>query len=178
MTLIAVPAVGIMAARGKRRTALNLLRGWGVCISLYLATLMAVSIATPVRVLRVGDAQCSDDWCITVATVRRPAEGTGRPYEIDFELSSRARGVWQREKGLIAYLVGERGTRFDPLPDPRQLPFEVLLSPGQKLTAMRRFQVPEHAGRLNLVVTREGIQMGWLIIGRSPFDRKTVVRID
>ena len=179
---VTLAAVAVAAVRGNRGATRRTLIAWGACIAVYLAALLAVSLATPIRVLSVGDTQCSDDWCLTVVLVQRSSPAPRMNYLIDFRIESRARRVTQRENGLEVHLVGERGTRYDPIPDPpgapRQFPFNVLLLPGQSLTTTRQFEIPENAGRLNLVVARDGFQVTWLIIGRNPFDGRTVVKID
>ena len=54
----------------------------------------------------IGDAQCSDDWCITVESVKRPpATGPEIYYDVNFRISSSAHRVVQREKGLVTYLI-------------------------------------------------------------------------
>jgi hypothetical protein len=174
ITLLTIIAA---ALGGKRYRALVLLRAWGTFIALYLVSVSAVRSTLPVRVLAIGDPQCSDDWCITVANVSRNVSAFGTEYVVDLQLTSRARRVAQRENGLIVYLTDAHGNRYNPLPDPSALPLDVLLQAGESVTAKRKFEVPDNAGRLDLVVTHEGFGIGWLIIGRSPFMR-TVVRID
>ena len=172
-SLITLVSVVIAAATGKRRRAWVLLRAWGIFIVLYLGTSVAVRLTLPVRVLAVGDPQCSDDWCITVAAVRT----SGTEYNVDLRLTSRARRVAQREKGLVVYLTDEQGRRYNPIPDPSAIPLDVQLQAGESVMTTRKFNLPENPGPLDFVVGRDGFGMGWLIIGRSPFTR-TVVRID
>lgn len=176
-SLITLVSVVIAAAAGKRHRALVLLRAWGIFIILYLGTSVAVRLTLPTRVLAIGDPQCSDDWCITVADVRRAAQSSAMAYDVDLLLTSRARRVAQREKGLIVYLTDTQGRRYNPIPDLSAIPLDVLLQAGESAMTIRKFQLPENSGPPNFVVGREGFGIGWLIIGRSPFTR-TVVRID
>ena len=170
VTLLSIAAA---AMSGKRHRALVLLRAYAIFMVLYLATAVAVRFSLPVRVLALGEPQCSDDWCITVVG----AHTAGPEYDVDLRLTSRARRVEQREKGLVVYLVDERGTRYTAIPDPSAIPLDVLLQAGESVMTTRKFDAPDKSGRLEFVLTREGFQVGWLIIGRNPFER-TVVRID
>ena len=172
-SLITLVSVAIAAATGQRRRAWLLLRAWGLFIILYLGTSVAVRLTLPVRVLAIGDPQCSDDWCLTVAGVHT----SGTEYDLDLRLTSRARRVAQRELGLVVYLTDAQGRRYNPIPDPSAIPLDVQLQAGESVTTTRKFQLSGNPGPLDFVVGREGFGMGWLIVGRSPFTR-TVVHID
>jgi hypothetical protein len=87
--------------------------------------------------------------------------------------------VEQRERGLIVYLTGPDGRRYDPIPQADDVPFDTLLEPGQSAIALRTFRVPLPVRPLDLsMVHQGGFDIGRLIIGRSPFDKRTVVRLD
>ena len=59
------------------------------------------------------------------------------------------------------------------------MPLDVLLEPEQIVMVARTFRIPADARQLSLVVAHEsGIPMHWFIIGRSPFDKSTVVRLE
>ncbi|HEY6390760.1 MAG TPA: hypothetical protein VIX89_05760 [Bryobacteraceae bacterium] len=177
LTVIAAAIAGI---RGRGARAFRMLRALGICAGLYLATAIVVHFLLPLRVLSIGDAQCSDDWCIAVESVKRPPPaGAEIYYDVILRISSSARRVTQREKGLSTYLIDGRGRRFDPAPEMSHVPLDVLLEPEQTVTAIRTFRIPADAHQLNLVVAHEGgIPMHWFIIGRSPFDKSTVVRLE
>jgi len=176
-TVIAVAIAGI---RGQAARAFRMLRNLGICAVVYLAIAIIVSRVLPLRVLNIGDAQCSDDWCIAVESVKRPPADGGRIYyDVTLRMSSTARRVSQRERGLRVYLIDGRGRRFDPAPEISQPPLDVLLEPGQSITETHTFKIPADAHGLKLVVAHEGgIPMHWFIIGRSPFDKSTVVRLE
>src|SRR5712675_1010444 len=70
--VIAVITAAIAGIRGQSARAFRTLRNLGICAVLYLLTATAVHFLLPLRVLNIGDAQCSDDWCITVESVKRP----------------------------------------------------------------------------------------------------------
>ena len=70
----------------------------GAAAAAYLVVVIAVSAFSPQRVLRLGDDQCADDWCIAVQGVRCDRTGAGRVYDVTFRLASRARRVAHRER--------------------------------------------------------------------------------
>jgi hypothetical protein len=179
-SVVTVIAAAIAGIRGQSARAFRILRILGICAGIYLLTATVVRFLLPLRVLTIGDAQCSDDWCITVESVKRPpATGPEIYYEVIFRISSSARRVPQREKGLSTYLIDGRGRRFDPAPEMSHIPLDVMLEPEQTVTVPRTFRIPADAHQLNLVVAHEGgIPMHWFIIGRSPFDKSTVVRLE
>jgi hypothetical protein len=174
-------AATVAALRGRRAASRTLLRRLGLAIAAYLGIVAVVSLLSPRRYVRLGQAQCSDDWCIAVTSVRRPPEARGTALEVTFRLSSRARRVAQRERFVVAYLRDARGRRYDPDPSLTDPPFDVRLEPQQAVTTTRRFTVPADAPDLGLVVAREGDfpLPGCCIIGDdgSLFHKKTVVRL-
>jgi hypothetical protein len=170
------------AARGKGAWALILMQRLAVSAAVYFVTLLAVSLASPQRFAALGDDQCSDDWCIAAANVRRTPAGARTLYEVTFRLSSRAQRVSQREHGVTVYLRDARGRRYDPDPAVSAVPFDVELQPGQAVDVMRVFTVPSSAAGVGLVVTREGAGAGpgCCIIGdeSSFLHKKTIVRLE
>jgi pimeloyl-ACP methyl ester carboxylesterase len=177
-TLVAALAA---ALRGRRTTALALLRRVGMSIVVYLGVVVIVSLVSPRRVVAVGDEQCSDDWCVAVADVHRTAGVSDVAYHVTFRLSSRARRVAQRERGVVVYLRDGTGRRYDPDPTVGAVPFDVRLEPLQQINTARTFHAPPRAFALGVVVARAGFPFpGCCIIGDqgSLFHKRTVVRID
>jgi hypothetical protein len=171
----AVLAVSLVQMfRGDGDRAKRLLRGYAIFAVSYLGTAVVVWKLSPVRVLSLGDNQCSDDWCIAVDQAERISDF----YDVTLRLSSRALRVQQRENGLTTYLTDDYGTRYNSEPDPSESPLSVLLDPGQSVLAKRRFRTRAGARNVALVVAHEGwFPVGWVIIGGDPFDKKTVVRL-
>jgi hypothetical protein len=165
----------VLAIRRQRRRALVLLLRWCVCAAVYLSAVVLASVFWPRTVLQVGDDRCFDDWCIGVDSATRQASS----YVVNLRLSSRARRVSQRENGVVVYLVDRDGRRYDPVPDDSAVRLNVLLEPGQSLTARRIFSVPGEARELGLVITHQGgFPIGWFIIGDETwFHKPTLVRL-
>ena len=154
--LIALLGIGIAAVRGRRQTVRLIGRRLGVGLLAYVVVIALVGIASPKQFVALGADQCSDDWCIAADSVHRDAAGDTIVYTIDFRLSSRARGVAQRERSVVAFLVAADGRRFDASHDSAVVPFDTLLQPTEVIRATRRFSVPRTASDVGLVIAREG----------------------
>jgi hypothetical protein len=152
-----------------RQILLRLLAGAAV----YMAAVIAVSLILPRRVVSVGELQCFDDWCVSIAGFRREPEGASVAYRVDLRLSSRARRVSQRENNLAVYLTDPRGRRYDPVADSSYTPFNVLLRPQESVVVSRSFLVPSEATEVGVVIAHEGgFPIGWFIVGYDTWFRK------
>jgi hypothetical protein len=168
----------VVAMRGRVAHALGILHKLGVCAAIYFGVVIVVSIASPQRVLQVGEPRCFDDWCLCVETVQSvPAEDTVR-YTVGLRVFSRARHVSQRARDSAVYLTDDQGRRYDPLPDPRAIPLRVLLQPQQSVRTVRVFELPADARGVGLAVDHSGFP-GDIIIGddSSLFHRRTIIRL-
>lgn len=181
-SVIGLLGIGIAAVRGRRQTVRVIGRRLGVGLGAYFVVIMLVGIASPKQFVALGTNQCSDDWCIAADSVHRDAAGDTIVYTIDFRLSSRARGVAQRERSVVAFLIAADGRRFDALRDSASVPFDTLLQPAEAIRATRRFRVPRSASDVGLVIAREG--GAWFprccIIGDANnfMHRRPVVRLE
>lgn len=182
LLVVVTGVIAIVAAlRGRRQRATGIVRRLTVGIVSYFIVLIVVAILSPQRSIPLGQAQCSDDWCITPDSVQRVAQPNGVTYDVGFQLSSRARRVAQRERFVVAYLRTADGRRIDALPD-SGVPFDTLLQPEQTIRATRRFVVTPSAGAVGLAVAREGGLRfpGCCIIGdeSSFFHKHAVIPLD
>jgi hypothetical protein len=172
-TLIAAAGFALRRQFGRAGRILGRLL---VCAAAYMAIVIGVSLLAPRRVVSVGDPQCFDDWCVTVAGFRRMPEGGSVRYTVDLRLSSRARRVSQRENNLAVYLTDAHGRRYDPLADSSYTPFNVLLGPGESAAVSRSFLVPAAATEVGAVIAHEGgFPIGWFIVGYDTWFRKPPV---
>ena len=184
MALAALATLGaalVQAFRGRLRQSIRLVALVCLSLGIYIGIVIVVSLLSPQRVVEIGDLRCSDDWCIAVmGVIRSPVPG-GTEYSVAFQLSSRARGVSQRENGVVVYLMGSTGRLHLAEPDATAVPFDVLLQPGQTATTTRRFRVLGEEQALGVVVGREGTNAipGRFIIGDdgSLFHRPAIVRM-
>jgi len=175
VSVVTLLTAAVTLMRGYRAKALIILKRWTICFALYMAIVTVTALAAPQRVIHLGEAHCFDDWCLTVDHADRQAT----TYAVTLRVSSRARRVAQREKGVHVYLLDRQGRRFDPAPDPSAIPLNVLLEPGEADETKRSFTVPDDARDVGLVVAHEGSFCfpGCFIIGDdgNPLHKRTVV---
>jgi hypothetical protein len=162
-------------ARRRRRSAWKTLRVYLVLVAIYAAVLVATLLATPIRALPPSEPQYLGDWSISVTSVRRFPHRVDETYELDFRLSNRGNKVLKGPKWLDVYLLRQDGARYDPYSDPSEPPFDTAISPGKSVTTTRKFILPTNLNRVELVMVRKGLRLGWFLIGRTPFDGHTVV---
>ena len=167
--------VGCVLVR-RRSFALHVLRIYIVCLALYIAAVVVVSLFVPQRVLRIGEPLCFDDWCITVEGVESNESSTEVSYLVKLRLSSRARAVTQRENNLAVYVEDSTGHRYNSQPNSSDTPWNVRLGPGEAVLATRSFQIPLTASQPRLAITHEGgFPIDWFIIGSGPFRKAPIV---
>ena len=169
----------ISAFRGRSARALGLLRRLAFCAMAYIAIVYAATALSPQVLLRPGDPECSDDWCIAVEGVKRTQQNAVARYEITLRIFSRARRVAQRE--LVAkdvYLVDAQWRRYDPVRTGAEIPLNTLLQAGQSVITSRRFEVPADARGIGLMVERSSTPV-CLVIGEcEAFHKGTIVRLE
>lgn len=180
LVLFSIPiltSIVLAFARGRRRSAWMTLRVYLVVVAVYAAALIATTLAMPLRVLIVGDAQYAGDWSMAVVSVRHIPHDLDEDYEVDFRLLNRGKKAINGQKGLVVYLVSEDGTRYDAAPKPNGPPFDALVQPGRSVMTTRKFVLPTNLNRVELVIAHQGFRLGWFIIGRTPFDGHTVIQL-
>ncbi|HLW98160.1 MAG TPA: hypothetical protein VKR82_05900 [Candidatus Acidoferrales bacterium] len=178
ITVAVLAMVGIAALRRQWPLLRKLLIGWAVFATVYFGAMIAVSLASPQRVLSVGENRCWDDFCIAVMNVQRRPASHGNSVDLTLRLSSTAKRVMQRENGVGVYLIDNRGNRYEANPVTTEIPLNVQLGPGDSVETLRVFQVPLDAHGLALGFTHSG--PGYFIIGDdgSFFHKPTVIRIE
>jgi hypothetical protein len=174
-SVVTLLIAAVHSIRGQHGTARKTLFVWTACFAIYMVIVFITALSTPRRVLNLGEDRCSDDWCIAV----EHAEHLGTTYTVTFKIFSRVRRVSQREKGIHVYLTDAGQRRFDPAPDASQIPFDVLLGPGESVETTRSFTVPNDARDLGVIVAHEGSYCfpGCFIIGdeSNPLHKRTIV---
>lgn len=179
-TIFALVLAVWAALRGRRARAGALLRRIGIFVALYLGVVILVSLLSPRRVVQVGEDQCWDDWCLTITNVQRTPIENGSRYVVTIRLFSRARRAAQRGRGTQVYLMDDRGRRYDPIPEPDAIPFDILLQPQEAVRTTRVFELPSDAADPVLVASHGEGFPGWFIIGDSAslFHQRPVVRLE
>jgi hypothetical protein len=148
-----------------------------VLVAIYGIVLLATTLAMPIRTLQINEPQFSGDWSITPTNLRRVPHDLDEDYEVDFRLANRSSADLSGPKGLIVYLLSEDGTRYNPIAMPGEPRFDVPVKPRKAITTTRRFVMPTNLNRVELVMVREGLRLGWFLIGRSEFDGRTVIML-
>lgn len=154
----------VLALCGRVSRSLRALGVLGVVLVLYLGVVVIVSLISPRCVIPVGEAQCFDDWCVSVDRVERSALDDSVAFDVTLCLSSRARRRVQREAGVSVYAVDGSGRRYEAETDPQAIGLAVALAPGESVLTSRRFVLPAGATGPGLVVTH-GWFPGAFIIG-------------
>jgi hypothetical protein len=175
----ALIAATVLAVRGRWPRALRLLRGLALCTVVYVGIVYAATALSSEVVLRIGEPECTDDWCIAVENAKRsPMNGFAR-YDVTLRIFSRARRVAQREMGAKdVYLVDAQWRRYEPVRTGAEIPLNTLLQAGQSVIASRRFEVPADARGLGLMVDRSSTPV-CLVIGEcEAFHKGTIVRLE
>ena len=156
--VIALGVAAVSAFRGQSTRALAILGKLGACAATYVGMVYLVTFLLKPVELRVGEAQCSDDWCIAVDSAKRTPMNAVAIYDVTLRIFSRARRVAQRE--LVAkdvYLVDAAWRRYDPILTGREVPLSTLLQPGESVTTSRRFEVPATDRDMGLMVDRSSL---------------------
>jgi len=163
---------------GRKAFVKKLMKVIVASIPIYLIVVLVSSFAAVLQEIHKGVALCFDDWCITVEDVQRTDSATLSTYTARFLLSSRARGVTQRENGVVVYLSDGTNSRYDPVPDSSAVLFNTALGPQQSVETVRRFEVPIEAKISGLVIAHEGgFPIDWFIIGHGPFEKAPIFRL-
>jgi hypothetical protein len=176
----ALIAAVVAIFRGRRARALFILRTLALCAVAYIGIVYIATALSKQVVLRVGDPQCSDDWCLAVERAKRTPKNTVTLYDVTLRIFSRARRVAQRENvARDVYLVDAHWRRYDPVLTGSEIPLNTLLQPGESVTTSRSFELPADAHDIGLMVDRRTVLPICVIIGEcGAFHKSTIVRID
>jgi hypothetical protein len=182
-TTVGVAGIGVSRLRGER---LRVRRGiaWlaGVWV-VYLAVLIGVSLAQKQKVVAVGQPQCFDDMCFTVAGVEEVKgfliHDERRLMRVTVRVTNR--GGSAGSDGLIrAYLVDAQGRRWEESAGVNGVGLTAKVAGGDSVMSQPVFKVAGDATDLRLVLTHGWKQSGILVIGDSDslLHRKTVVDLE
>ena len=178
--IVTLVAIVTAIVRGHRASALSISRRLVLCASVYIATVYAAAAFSTQTVLKIGDPQCSDDWCLAVdSVIPTPASATTH-YTITLRIFSRARRVAQRENvAKDIYLVDANEQRYNPVLAGSEAPLNVLLQPEESVTTTRNFVLPAGDRDIRLMIDRSSILPFCVVIGEcGAFHKGTVVRLD
>lgn len=181
-TTLGVAGVGVSRLRGERvrvRRGIAWLAGvWVV----YLIVLVGVSLVQKQKVVAMGQPQCFDDICFTVAEVEEVKgfliHDERRLLRVTVRVTNRGRST--ESEGLIqAYLVDARGRRWEESTGVNGVGLTAKAAGGTSVMSQPVFKVAGDATGLRLVLTHGWKQPGVLVIGDSDslLHRKTIVEL-
>lgn len=174
--LLVLASVINSLANHRSHAAWRTLRVYLVLIAIYAAALVGTLFALPVEYFPVTETQYDGDWSIQVASLRRIPHDLDENYEVDFRLADRGSQPVHGPKDLVAYLLAQDGTRFDPVEKLTTTPpFDVTVNPRRPVTVTRTYILPSNLNRVELVIQRTGFRLSWFVIGRSPLDGHSVI---
>jgi hypothetical protein len=192
--LIAAGLLGILTAALKRRWDLVKRLGLGLAIYVGVYTLLLVGVAllSPQRVMVFHQLRCFDDWCAAVESVEQRSsigalQAKDSFYLVTIDVLSQAKRIRQRAVDASAYVIDERGNRYDPSPEGTQAleaagqagqPMDSWLEAGTSITSTMVFDLPADIHQPALVFTH-GAFPGLIIIGdeASWLHKPTIVRL-
>jgi hypothetical protein len=185
------------SCRRRWASSARVLRRLGCGAAAYAAVLVAVSLTSRQKILRMGEKQCFDEWCISVERAARQPQ-VGKPPAVahargifcvvTVRVSNAARRKAQRETDVGVCLIDREGHRYDPSPQGQLaldatgtggLDLTTKMPPGGSYERTLVFDLPKETADLGLVVIH-GLFPGALIIGDSQsfLHPPTVVRLN
>jgi hypothetical protein len=181
-TALGMVGVGVSWLRGER---LRIRRGiaWlaGVWL-VYLAVLIGVSLGQKQRVVSVGQPQCFDEMCFTVAGVEEVkgflVRDGRRLVRVTVRVTNHGRSAGS--DGLIrVYLTDAQGRRCEESAGVNGVGLSTKVAGRDSVMSEPVFKVAGDATGLRLVLTHGWKQPGVLVIGDSDsmLHRKTVVEL-
>ncbi len=162
---------------GRLRSAWMTLRVYLIILAIYGTVLVATTLALPVQMLPAGETLYAGDWSISLLSLRRIPHGLDEDYEVDLRMGNRGTKPVGGYKNMIVYLLSENGTRYDATPEPSTPPFDTPVKPGKFVTTTRKFVLPTNLNRIEMVIERQGLRIDKFVIGRTPFDGRSVIVI-
>jgi hypothetical protein len=169
--VIGMVSACVLAMCGKS-AAKRTFRTAAAAFSLYVAAVIAVSVATPRTIVSIGDSYCYDLWCIGIQQVNAASQSPGTLYTADVRLFSDAHRVNTSAQPESLYLLDEQGRRYPVQAE------AMILRPGESVKSSIRFIAPPAR---KLYLTRDYPVMPWvpLYFGSdiSPFHRRTLLRV-
>ncbi|MFO0861046.1 MAG: hypothetical protein U0570_10845 [Phycisphaerales bacterium] len=179
--ILLILAAAFCLVTRKRKAAKMLSSGSAVLVIGYLAIVAAAGIASPQRVIAMGEEQRWDDWCVTVDSVHRQKLAGVNVYDVALTLHNRAhRAAQSAPRGSTAYVLDQKGRRFDAEPFAADAALDARLAPDEIRTVHRIFRLPDNAQAPGLVVTHGGTFPALFIIrdSMSLGHKPNIIRLD
>jgi hypothetical protein len=149
----------ILLLRGRVRSAGRwALTGISVWLG-YLVLGSLIAVATPQRVVPMGQERCFDEMCFRVAAAERIPSANGADprrmiYKVTIEETNRSRGRAERERRVGSSLVDSSNARYWPVAggNAGQAGLDTTLESRETLAVTQVFEVPSTASELGVVI--------------------------
>jgi hypothetical protein len=181
-TAIGVLGVVVSRVRGEREKAGRGAKWLAGAWIAYLFVLVGVSLVQRQRVVAMGQPQCFDEMCFTVAGVEEVPgfliRDGRRLVRVSIRVTNNGRKA-QREGLIWAYLVDGQGRRWEESPGVNGVGLTARVAGGNSVVSEPVFKVAADATGLGLILTHGRWQPGVLVIGDSDswLHRRTVVEL-
>jgi hypothetical protein len=148
----------------------------------YLVVLIGVSLVQKQKVVALGQPQCFDDMCFTVAGAEEVkgflVRDGRRLIRVTIRVTNRGRSR-ESDDLMRAYLVDAQGRRWEESAGVNGVGLTAKVAGGDSVVSQPVFKVSGDATGLRLVLTHGWKQPGVLVIGDSDslLHRKTVVEL-
>ena len=180
-TVVEALGVAVSLIQGERAKGLRH-TGWiGAIWAVYLFMLVTVSRVQPRKVVAMGEEQCFDEMCFSVTGVENlPGfliKDGSRLVRVSIRITNRGKHRAQSEKLIRAYLMDNKGRRWEESAAISGVPLTARVPAGDSVVSEPVFKVAGNATGLGLVFTHGRRQPGILVIGASDslLHRRTVV---
>jgi hypothetical protein len=169
-------AMGFLFVSGQRDKTWSVLRYLSAGWVAYMTLVVTVSTSMPQRVLTAGEARCFDDWCLTILNAK-PVNA--EQVNVRLLIASRARRVFQREKGIRLSMVDNSGRRYGGISNCRGARLDAMLGPGEQRQTNCFFEFPNPPKQVSVLIEHaDGFPIRWFIVGEEAWFRKpTIVRL-
>lgn len=117
----------------------------------YALAVVTVSVLTPQQIVKVGDMYCADIWCITIENVSAVQRGQNMEYNLGVRLYSDANTTTISAKGIVLYLLDDRGRRFPMLTNTAAIPIDASLQPHETIRTSMSFLTASDVRQLYLM---------------------------
>jgi len=164
----------VAAVQGRRKIASRSATIAAAIFTTYVVLLLAVSIPSAPRNLRLGEQECFGDWCASVVQ----AEQEGGAVSVILRTDNRRQNSAVRPQSPRVQILDTAGraAALVTVPTPA---LDAPVPPGESVTRQLVFSTPPGASELHLEIT-EGPWFSSLLIGspNAPFHNRPRVRIE
>lgn len=180
-TAVGAGGVAVSVARRERPKAVRHSLWIAAIWTLYIVTLLSVSLTRPQKVVPIGHDQCFDKMCFAVTQVQELPEyliqDGSRLVRVSMRISNHSKKKMQSERLIQAYLVDRQGRRWAESTAVSGVRLTARVAAGDSVISQPVFKVAKDATGLGLILTHGQRQPGVLVIDDSDslFHKRTVV---